>query len=126
MERLHADFVRRFNAADADGIADTFYAADATILPPNRPPVAGRDAIRAFLHDFHATAVRRCSITLTRVETSGDLASVIGAYTATVRFPDGSTLDDVGNLLETWRQDEAGTWWCVADMYASSRPPVPA
>jgi ketosteroid isomerase-like protein len=121
MASRHADFVRRFNTGDADGLADTFYAADATILPPNQPPVVGRDAIRAFLRDFHAAAHRRCTISHTRVETSGDLAYVGGTYTATSRFPDGSILGDAGNLLEVWRRDEGGTWWCVADMYASSQ-----
>jgi uncharacterized protein (TIGR02246 family) len=121
MEARHADFVSRFNAADADGIADTFYAEDATILPPNQPPAVGRDAIRAFLRAFHTAADRRCTIDITRVESNGYLAYVIGTYTATSRFPAGSSLDDEGNLLEVWRRDEDGTWWCVADMYASSQ-----
>jgi ketosteroid isomerase-like protein len=122
MDARHADFVQRFNAADADGIADTFYGPDATILPPNHPPIAGRDAIRAFLRDFHSSAERRCTITVTHVEAIDDLAYVIGTYTASARFSDGSMFDDEGNLLEAWRRDEGGTWWCVADMYASSRP----
>lgn len=121
MASRHADFVRRFDAADADGIADTFYAADATILPSNQPPIVGRDAIRAFLRAFLASAIRRCTIDISRVESSGDLAYVVGRYTATSRFPDGSILDDAGNLLEAWRRDRSGTWWCVADMYASSQ-----
>jgi ketosteroid isomerase-like protein len=122
MEARHAEFVRRFNAADADGITDTFYGPDATVLPPNQLPVVGRDAIRAFLRDFHFSAERRCTLTLTKVESSGDLAYVIGAYTATSRLPDGTTIDDEGSLLETWRRDEGGAWWCVADMYVSCRP----
>jgi uncharacterized protein (TIGR02246 family) len=118
----HVDFVRRFNAADADGIADTFYAADAVLLPPNHAPIVGRAAIRAFLRDFFASAERRCTITLTHVAASGDLAYVVGTYTATVRFPDGSTAGETGNLLEAWRRDRAGAWWCAADMYASDIP----
>ncbi|MEA2596070.1 MAG: hypothetical protein QOF01_2539 [Thermomicrobiales bacterium] len=120
MDARHADFVRRFNAGDSDGIADTFYAPDATILPQNHPPVVGRDAIRSFLRDVHSSARRRCTITLTRVEASGNLAYVVGTYTATVCFPDRTTIDDEGNLLEAWRRDD-GVWWCVADMYVSSR-----
>lgn len=116
MRERHADFVRRFNAADADGIADTFYGDDAILLPPNHPPIAGREAIRVFLCAFHASAERHCTIALTRVEASGDLAYVIGTYSATVRLPNGTTSDDDGSLLETWRRDEGGTWWCVADM----------
>jgi uncharacterized protein (TIGR02246 family) len=122
MEARHADFVRRFNAADADGIADTFYAADAVVLPPNHPPVVGREAIRAFLRDFFAAADRRCTIALTRVETSGALASIVGTYTATVRSPDGAAAHDSGNLLEAWRRDAAGDWWCIADMFSSDAP----
>src|SRR5262245_7107300 len=108
MEARHSEFVRRFNAADADGIADTFYAFDAVVLPPNHEPIVGRDAIRAFLRAFFAGADRRCTIALTRIETTGALASIIGTYTATVCFPDGSVIHDTGNLLETWRRDEEG------------------
>src|SRR5262245_40465655 len=104
MVSRHADFVRRFDAADGDGLADTFYAPDATILPPNHPPIVGRDAIRAFLRAFHASANRRCTIDITRAEASGDLAYVVGRYMATSRFPDDSILDDAGNLLEAWRR----------------------
>ncbi len=125
MDARHADFVRRFNAADADGIADTFYHPDAIILPPNHLPVIGRDAIRSFLRDFHSSADRRCALTLAHVESSGDLAYVIGVYTATARLRDGTRIDDEGNLHETWRRDETGVWWCVVDMYASSRPATP-
>ena len=122
MDERHADFVRRFNAGDADGITDTFYGPDAVILPPNHPPVVGRDAIRVFLRDVHSSAKRRCAIAITHVESSGDLAYVVGAYTATVRLADGTTIDDDGHLLEAWRRDDGGAWWCVADMYVSGRP----
>jgi ketosteroid isomerase-like protein len=123
MDERHADFVRRFDAGDADGITDTFYGPDALILPPNHPAVIGRDAIRAFLRDFHASAERTCTIILAQVESSGDLGFVVGNYTASARFPDGTTIDDEGHLLETWRRDESGVWWCAVDMYVSSRSP---
>ena len=42
----------------------------------------GRDAIRAFLRDFHASADRTCTITLAHVESSGDLGFVIGPLVA--------------------------------------------
>ena len=122
MDARHADFVRRFNTGDADGITDTFYGPDALILPPNQTAVIGRGAIRAFLRDFHSSADRTCTITLAHVESSGDLGFVIGAYTAMARLHDGTTVDDEGHLLETWRRDEGEVWWCVVDMYVSSRP----
>ena len=123
MARRHDDFVRRFNAGDADGIADTFYAPDAVILPPHGPRIEGRAAIRAFLREFHRAACRTGTITLTRVEASGDLAYVVGAYAVEACLPDGTTASDTGHLLEAWCRDAAGDWWCVADMYASDRPP---
>jgi len=81
--------------------------------------VLGREAIRALLRDFHSAAERHCIISITHIESSGDLAYVIGSYAATIRAPNGSVLYHEGNLLETWRQASDGTWWCVANMYVS-------
>jgi uncharacterized protein (TIGR02246 family) len=122
MERRHADFVSRFNAADADGIAETFYAPDAVVLPADHPPVVGREAVRAFLRAFFGADDRRCTIALTRIEVSENLASIVGTYTATVRYPDGTLEHATGNLLESWRRDGAGDWWCIADMFAGDAP----
>jgi ketosteroid isomerase-like protein len=119
MVARHEDFVRRFNAADADGIAATFYASDATMLPPGRAPIVGQEAIRTFLREFHAEGNRRCTIAVDRVESSGMLAYVIGSYWVEVRSASGA-VNDQGSLLECWRCDEQGDWWCVADMYVST------
>jgi ketosteroid isomerase-like protein len=54
MVARHEDFVRRFNVSDAERSAETFYSADATMLPPDRSPIVGRDAIRHVLQVFHA------------------------------------------------------------------------
>src|SRR5215212_4000553 len=72
--------------------------------PPSEPPtpVLGREAIRAFLRDFHSAAERRFIIPVTHIESSGDLAYVIGSYTVTIQAPNGSVLYHKGNLLETW------------------------
>ena len=79
--------------------------------------IFGRDALLSFLRDFHSSTKRRCSITLVQSESSGDLGYVISEHTACRPLP-GGTIDD-GHLLETWRQDVAGAWRCVADMYVS-------
>src|SRR4051812_11673228 len=115
----HEDFVRRFNTADADGIAATFYAVDATMLPPGRAPVIGREAIQRFLREFHAEGNRRCTITIDRVESSDRLAYVIGSYWVELQLANGEVVEDRGSLLESWRRDDEEYWWCVADMYVS-------
>src|SRR5215213_6603893 len=116
----HEDFVRRFNTADADGIATTFYAVDAVMLPPGQAPVVGREAIRRFLREFHTEGSRRCTIAIDRVESSDRLAYVIGSYWVEVHLAIGEVVEDRGSLLESWRRDDAECWWCVADMYGST------
>jgi ketosteroid isomerase-like protein len=46
LERIRNDFAAAFNAKDAGRVA-SFYADDATLMPPNQPLVTGRSNIEA-------------------------------------------------------------------------------
>lgn len=115
----HHDFVRRFNLSDAEGIATTFYASDAVIYQSGQQPLVGRAAIIEFLRDVHAKKNRRCALVLNHVESSGDLAMVTGSYRVDDLNESGEFTSDHGWLLENWRRDRDGCWWCIADMYVS-------
>lgn len=47
LDKLAAEFAAAFNAKDAAKVA-SFYAEDATLMPPNAPMVKGRPNIEAF------------------------------------------------------------------------------
>lgn len=53
------EWVRRFNAADADGLAE-LYRADAVNHQVTQEPVAGREAIRAMFAREFANAEMTC------------------------------------------------------------------
>ncbi|MEM6491223.1 MAG: nuclear transport factor 2 family protein [Pseudomonadota bacterium] len=55
------EFVRRFNAGDADGLAE-LYAADAVNHQVTQAPVEGREAIRAMFHKEFAAAEMTCLV----------------------------------------------------------------
>jgi len=48
IDAINANWARFSTAGHTDSIAE-FYHVNAMILPPNQPPVRGRDSIRAFM-----------------------------------------------------------------------------
>jgi uncharacterized protein (TIGR02246 family) len=113
---MTGEYVRHFNAGDADRLVSEFYAQDAHFLPPNHPMVTGqsqiRDTIRAFLEAGFAELVIRP----VQINSSGDLAYVIGTFSL------GRPTSDTGKYLEVHRRQADGSWRCVADMFSSDQP----
>jgi ketosteroid isomerase-like protein len=66
-----AQWVERFNAADADGLA-ALYREDAVNHQVTQEPVEGRDAIRAMFEREFATAEMTCIVEA--VHEAGDVA----------------------------------------------------
>jgi uncharacterized protein (TIGR02246 family) len=121
----NATLARKYAEGDYDAIASRF-TEDAWQMPPNAPPLVGREAIRA----FWSQAVRwgRWEFTLTaeHVETSGPLAIERGRYT--LRFTAGAgapsgmrSNEDSGHYLVHWRREADGEWRIAHDAPESER-----
>lgn len=110
------EFERLANAGDAAGIAETYYTEDATVLPPNTPPMSGRAAIREFWTGFIA-ALKPADVKLdtSHVEESGDLAYGTGSYSFTAGGAPQS-----GKFLVVFRRQADGSYKCVADAFSGN------
>lgn len=110
---LDREFVRLANAGDTAAMVDSFYAEDATLLPPGAPPVQGKAAIKEFWAGFVAS-VKPSDLELntTQVDASGDLAYGIGAYA----FSAGG-VRHTGKYLVALRRQPDGLLRCVADSF---------
>lgn len=100
----------------------SFYADDATILPPNEPAITSKDGIRNMWKGF-LDSVTEISWTATKVEMakSGDMAVLTGTYEMTMK--DGTK--ERGKYCEVWEK-KGGTWKCGTDMFSSDLPAAPA
>ena len=101
----------------------SFYADDATVLPPNEPAVASKDGIRNSWKGL-IDAVTSMSWTATRVEMakSGDMACLTGTYELTMN--DGTK--DHGKYCEVWEKKADGKWKCGSDIWNSDLPATAA
>lgn len=123
---LDAQWSKAAMARDLEATV-SYYADDASLLPPNAPIASGKQAIRAI---WSAMLVPEVSVSwqVSKVEAarSGDLAYLVGVYQETANDPKGNSVADRGKLIEVWKKQANGKWKVVADIFNSDLPlPAP-
>jgi uncharacterized protein (TIGR02246 family) len=123
--RLEQRIAGALSTGDLVTLADC-YTEDAMLLPPHRPPVAGRVAIAAFYREVLARFAPVLSTEVAEVEVEGDLAYLRGTFhERLVPRGAGKPLEVVGKFLLIARRDPSdGSWRFHRDMYNSDRPPA--
>ena len=114
IERSDRRFEQAVAAGDADAIA-ALYTETALVLPPDGPPVEGRQAIRD-----HFAAILAAGIDGLNVQT----AELVRFDDAVIRRSDivlsaGGQVVDRAKSLEVWRLVD-GEWLYARDMYSSN------
>src|SRR5689334_9897803 len=112
--------MERFTAAVASRDVEAlvaFYADDATVMPPGRPPLRGRESIRQYWQHMLGSGMAGASQTLHAVEGSGDLAYELGEWRGVVPSPDGKVVEVTAKYVTVWRWD-AGAPRIVVDSFS--------
>jgi len=103
----------------------SYYADEASVMPPNMPIVNGRDAAQKA---WATMLVPGNSISWTantvKSADSGDLVYVQGTYSAAMKGPNGKMATDTGKYLEVWKKQLDGSWKVVDDIWNSDLPAV--
>jgi ketosteroid isomerase-like protein len=121
IRHLDAQWSKAASANDLDG-AVAFYSDDATVLPPNAPVAATKQAIRTLWASLLVPgATVSWQAARVEVSTSGDLGYLLGTYVVTLKDPQGKPVDS-GKLAEVWKKQPDGKWKCVVDTYNSNLP----
>jgi ketosteroid isomerase-like protein len=107
---------------DWNAAVDLCYAEDAKVLPPNMPPLEGRQAIKAMYAQLQPS-FKEFRFDILSLEGRGDLAVEYGAYTAAAA-PSGPSapFTDRGKYVAVWKKQDDGTWKMIRDIYNSGLP----
>jgi uncharacterized protein (TIGR02246 family) len=99
------------------------YAEDASMLPPNAPKVAGREAIQANWTQMVAAPGFALTFETEKLEVakSGDVAVDIGTYSFT---PSEGVPAESGKYVVTWVKRD-GNWVVFTDMFSANQPAPP-
>jgi ketosteroid isomerase-like protein len=129
IERHNSNAERWYASGEIDSIASLF-AEDAWQMPPNSPPLIGREAIRLFWREAVKWGKWEFSLQTQDVSVSGRIAIERGKYllkfVAGPGAPPGMTsFADRGNYLVHWRRELNGEWRVVGDAPVSEIPHSP-
>lgn len=123
IDAANAEWARLTAAGHADSIAD-FFHTNGVLLPPNMPPVRGRDAIRGFFAVINTMSSPGPTLTV-RAESvwaMGPAAVELGrwhfAWPAGATRPPGAPAADSGKYMVRWVEDN-GRWLMVQDIWNS-------
>jgi uncharacterized protein (TIGR02246 family) len=114
---------RKFEAAVAKGDAAELaklYAQDAEILPPNSPPVKGREGIQKEFAGL-VSAFKKITLKTVEVYPMGNLALEVSTW----KLEDASGKGPEGKAMVLWKKN-GKTWELYRDMWSGNAPPPPA
>jgi ketosteroid isomerase-like protein len=120
IQKQHEDYAQMMNAGTPapDAVVKAYYAADATVLPPNAP--ATQDlALVAKMMTAPGGVAKNFKFDAVVVEGTGDLAVSNGAWEGDFVVPGGGMMHDKGKFLETWKKQADGSWKSAYDMWSS-------
>jgi ketosteroid isomerase-like protein len=101
----------------------SYYADDASMLPPNMPIVTGPDARRKAWTALFSPAELVFSNAATKVEAakSGDLAYETGTFQESFKDDKGNPVKVVGKYAVVWKKQPSGQWKAVVDIFNTDR-----
>jgi uncharacterized protein (TIGR02246 family) len=124
IERVNVDLIEAFNAGDTSA-AVALVMDDAVDLPPNRPAVVGKEAIRAFVQSDFDRFTWDFTDEIVEVEVSGDLAVMWTKYSVTLTPKDGGEpVESGGNWLKVLKRQSDGSWKFSRNIWNRDSPPT--
>jgi uncharacterized protein (TIGR02246 family) len=124
IEKMNVQWLDLVAKKDAAKIAETIYAEDGVMLPPNAPRLNGREAIQGIWSQLLGIPGAELSFKTDRVvmSTSGDMAADIGNYD--LKTGEGaSQTTEHGKYVVVWVK-RGGAWHVLSDMFSSDSPPA--
>ncbi len=109
LSKMNRDFAAALNNKDAVAAAN-LYTEDATLLPPNEPPVTGRSNIQKYWEGAIGAGAFDVKVATTSTGSNGDLGYEVGRFQMNIKQADGSVTVENGKYIELLKRMEDGTW----------------
>ena len=122
IERVNLELIRAFHAGDTSA-AVALVMDDAVDLPPNRPAVVGKEAIRSFVQSDFDRFTWDFTDEIVEIEVSGDLAVMWTNYSLTLTPKDGGEpVESSGKWLKVLKRQSDGSWKFSRNIWNSDNP----
>ena len=126
INNLLEEFDEALNASDLDGLM-SYFTEDAVRMPPSRPALVGKEAIRDMFQSRFEHSTTEVHNTSEEVIVCGDWAIVRGTHTVTVALKmSGESIRDNGKWITIWQRQPDGSWKLYSGFYNSDLPPTGA
>ena len=123
LEAIAKEYEAAFSAGDVEALV-ALHADDAIRMPPNAPPVVGKEAIQAAYQTTFDEFAAKITLSLEEVEVAGDWAFVRGTSPVTVTpKAGGEPLEDEGKYLSIRKRQPDGSWKIFRTIWSSNNPP---
>jgi uncharacterized protein (TIGR02246 family) len=109
LSQMNRDFAAALNNKDATAAANC-YTEDATILPPNEPPVSGRANIQKYWEGAIAAGAFDVAVATTSTGSNGDLGYETGRFQMSTRDATGKVTTERGKYIELLKRGKDGRW----------------
>ncbi len=114
------DFTEAYKRCDTTACAAA-YTEDATILPGDRPIASGRVEIEALFAQIFKEGARKLTLIPDEVDSTGDLAYVIGTAILELSDKDGSVFTDERRYLTVLKRQSNGSWQIQASAWRGAK-----
>lgn len=121
IEAARAQWMELFSAGDGAAVAAQSFTEDAVLMPPDRAPVEGRDAIAAFWQGAFDAGVTGLTLETISIDVIGDTGIVTGYWTVTVPADGGGTTEISGKELLIYEKQTDGTWRASHDIWNNGK-----
>ena len=123
IKRVNVDLMNAFNSGDVEA-AVALVMDDAADLPPNRPAIMGKEAIRDFLQSDLDRFAMHFDDDVVEVEVDGDLAVMWSSYRVTLTpRDDGEPIESEGKWIKVLKRQSDGSWKFSRNIWNSDKPP---
>ena len=121
IKKMPDDFNAAINAGNIDKFV-SLYTDDAVRIPPNKPALIGKEAIRSmFQEELDQFNVQQEGV-IVDLKVSGDLAFVRGSWTS-INTPKtgGEPLKENGSFVSVFQKQPEGSWKVICNIWSNEQ-----
>jgi uncharacterized protein (TIGR02246 family) len=127
IKKITDDFNAAINAGNIDKLV-SLYTDDAVRIPPNKPALVGKEAIRSLFQEQLDQFTVQNEGVIVDLKVSGDLAFVRGSWTS-INTPKtgGEPLKFNGNFVSIIQKQPDGSWKTICNSWSNEQlilPPI--